>query len=94
MIEKERFTVDSDGNYWDTINHRYVNLDYLFRLVKELDTKLDNKQHTINEMAKTIRIYEDAYIDLNKQNKEIEDLLNEKEEKIKQLEKELSDKKK
>ena len=73
MTEKERFTVDSDGNYWDKINHRYVNLDYLFRLVDELDTKLDNKQHTINEMAKTIRIYDDGYIDLNKKYKKVVD---------------------
>ena len=73
MTEKERFTVDSDGKYWDKINHKYVNLDYLFRLVEELDSKLDNKQYTINEMAKTLRIYDDAYIDLNKKYKKLID---------------------
>lgn len=73
MTENERFTVDSDGNYWDVINHRYVNLDYLFRLVEELDAKLDNKQHTINEMGKTIRSYDDTYIDLNKKYKKVVD---------------------
>ena len=41
MAEKERFTVDSDGKYWDKINHKYVNLDYLFRLVEELDSELN-----------------------------------------------------
>lgn len=73
MTEKERFTVDSDGKYWDKINHKYVNLDYLFRLVEELDSKLDNKQYTINEMVKTLRTYDDAYIDLNKKYKKLID---------------------
>ena len=92
MNEKERFTVDSDGKYWDKINHKYINLDYLFRLVDELDTKLDNKQHTINEMAKTIRIYDDAYINLNKKYKELVDenkqLKRQKENEIEWLKKE------
>lgn len=89
MIKKERFTVDNDGKYWDKINHKYVNLDYLFRLVDELDTKLENKEHIINEMAKTIRIYDDGYITLNKKYKEVVDenkqLKNQKEEEIKRL---------
>lgn len=33
----ERFTVDSDGKYWDRINHEYVTIDGLFRLVEQLD---------------------------------------------------------
>lgn len=33
----ERFTVDSDGKYWDKINHKYVTIDYLFRLVEKQD---------------------------------------------------------
>ena len=62
----ERFTVDSDGKWWDKIKHEYVTLDSLFRLVEELD-------YTINEMAKTIRIYDDGYIDLNKKYKKLAD---------------------
>ena len=60
----KRFTVDSDGKWWDKIKHEYVTLDSLFRLVEELD-------YTINEMAKTIRIYDDGYIDLNKKYKKL-----------------------
>lgn len=62
----KRFTVDSDGKWWDKIKHEYVTLDSLFKLVEELD-------YTINEMAKTIRIYDDGYIDLNKKYKKIVD---------------------
>ena len=69
----ERFTVDSDGKWWDRITHEYVTLDNLFRTVEELDNKLESKQHTINEMAKTIRIYDDGYIDLNKKYKKLKD---------------------
>ena len=32
---------------------------------------LNDKEHTINEMAKTIRIYDDGYIGLNKKYKEV-----------------------
>ena len=69
----ERFTVYSDGKWWDRITHEYVTLDNLFRTVEELDNKLESKQHTINEMAKTIRIYDDGYIDLNKKYKKLKD---------------------
>ena len=69
----ERFTVDSDGKWWDRITHEYVTLDNLFRTVEELDNKLESKQYTINEMAKTIRIYDDGYIDLNKKYKKLKD---------------------
>lgn len=69
----ERFTVDNDGKWWDRITHEYVTLDNLFRTVEELDNKLESKQHTINEMAKTIRIYDDGYIDLNKKYKKLKD---------------------
>ena len=69
----ERFTVDSDGKWWDRITHEYVTLDNLFRTVEELDNKLESKQDTINEMAKTIRIYDDGYIDLNKNYKKLKD---------------------
>jgi hypothetical protein len=33
----ERFTVDSDGKYWDRIEKRYVTIDNLFTLVEKLD---------------------------------------------------------
>lgn len=75
----ERFTVDSDGKWWDKIKHEYVTLDSLFRTVEELDNQLDIKQNTINEMIKTIRIYDDGYIDLNKKYKK----LNEENEQLK-----------
>ena len=38
----ERFTVDSDGKWWDKIRHEYVTLDSLFRTVEELDE--ENRQ--------------------------------------------------
>lgn len=33
----ERFTVDSDGKYWDKIENKYVTIDHLFSLVESLD---------------------------------------------------------
>ena len=82
-----RFTVDSDGKWWDKINHKYVNLDYLFNLVEELDNKLESKQYTINELGKTIRIYDDGYIDLNKKYKK----LSEENEQLKQTMQEVAE---
>ena len=84
----ERFTVDSDGKWWDKIKHEYVTLDSLFRTVEELDNQLDIKQNTINEMIKTIRIYDDGYIDLNKKYKK----LNDENEQLKSENKRLTDK--
>ena len=37
-----RFTVDSDGKYWDRLSHKYVTIDHLFYLVEKLEK--ENKQ--------------------------------------------------
>lgn len=53
----------------------YVDEDHTDRPLRndELVDLLNNKEHTINEMIKTIRIYDDAYIDLNKKYKKVVD---------------------
>ena len=33
----ERFTVDSDGKYWDTVSKKYVTITHLFYLVEKLE---------------------------------------------------------
>lgn len=40
-------------------------------IINEQDETIQEKQHTINEMAKAIRIYDDGYIGLNKENQRL-----------------------
>ncbi len=91
MTENKRFTVDSDGKWWDRITHEYVTLDSLFRTVEDLDKKLESKQHTINEMVKIIRIYDDGYIDLNKKYKKLADENEQLKKELKALRKKYND---
>lgn len=48
----------------------FISSEYGCEIVARL---LNDKEHTINEMAKTIRIYDDGYIDLNKKYKKVVD---------------------
>lgn len=46
----KRFTVDSDGKYWDRESNKYVTIDHLFYLVEKLEEE--------NEQLKSqLRIY-------------------------------------
>ena len=47
----ERFTVDSDGKYWDKINHEYVTIDGLFRLVEQLDKENEELKQALIRCA-------------------------------------------
>ena len=48
----------------------FISSEYGCEIVARL---LNDKEHTINELAKTIRIYDDGYIDLNKKYKKVVD---------------------
>ena len=48
----------------------FISSQYGCEIVARL---LNDKEHTINEMVKTIRIYDDGYIDLNKKYKKVVD---------------------
>lgn len=37
----ERFTVDSDGKWWDTVSKKYVSIDHLFYLVEKLEKEVE-----------------------------------------------------
>ena len=50
MTEK-RFTIDSDGKYFDKLTQKYVTIDYLFDLVNELNDEV-NLQQTIIKMKR------------------------------------------
>ena len=42
MTENKRFTVDSDGKYFDRLNNRYLTIDNLLNELNELNT--ENKE--------------------------------------------------
>ena len=52
----ERFTVDSDGKYWDKINHEYVTLDSLFRTVEQLDKEIKELKEANNQKIEIIEV--------------------------------------
>lgn len=49
-MTKERFTVDSEGKYWDKINHEYVTIDNLFRTVEKLDKENEELKSFIKKL--------------------------------------------
>ena len=55
MTEK-RFTVDSDGKYWDSINHRYVTIDYLMDLANHLTMENEQLKQQLNEAVNQIHL--------------------------------------
>ena len=46
----KRFTVDSDGKYWDTVSNKYVTIDHLFYLVEKLEKENEQLKTTIQQL--------------------------------------------
>ena len=59
QLTANRFTVDSDGKYWDRLSNKYVTIDHLFYLVEKLEKENEQlkqqwkeKRHEdINELS-------------------------------------------
>lgn len=47
----KRFTVDSDGKYWDTISNKYVTVDHLFYLVEKLEKENEQLKQQIKDLG-------------------------------------------
>ena len=58
----KRFTVDSDGKYWDTVSKKYVTIDHLFYLVEKLEKENEQLKQFKKEVYKiideNIKVYE------------------------------------
>lgn len=46
----ERFTVDSDGQYWDRKSNKYVTIDHLFYLVEKLEKENEQLKQDNNAL--------------------------------------------
>lgn len=70
-----KYRVHELGKFRYSDIREYVDENHTDRPLRndELVDLLNNKKHTINKMAKTIRIYDDGYIDLNKKYKKVVD---------------------
>lgn len=78
MTEK-RFTYDFVSvdcpMFYD--NKEVIDYDDVVDCLNEQHETIQEKQHTINEMAKAIRIYDDGYIGLNKKNEQLKSTIKE-----------------
>lgn len=45
----KRFTVDSDGKWWDRVSHKYVTIDHLFYLVEELEKENEQLKEELKQ---------------------------------------------
>ena len=64
----KRFTVDSDGKYWDKIENKYVTIDHLFRLVESLEKENEQLKQDATKL-----IYSNA--DYRKENEQLKQQL-------------------
>ena len=56
----KRFTVDSDGKYWDKKFNKYVTLDHLFYLVEKLEKENEQLKESVYSWSKSYnRVYEE-----------------------------------
>lgn len=61
MTEK-RFTIDSDGKYWDKINQKYVTIDYLMDLSNYLIKENEQlKDEVYDEMDDALSVLVELY---------------------------------
>lgn len=60
----KRFTVDSDGKYWDRESNKYVTIDHLFYLVEKLE-----KENEQLKSSDTITDLETEIMNLKEENK-------------------------
>ena len=51
----KRFTVDSDGNWWDRVSHKYVTIDHLFYLVEKLEKENEKLKSELDEFREERR---------------------------------------
>ena len=50
----KRFTVDSDGKYWDRLSHKYVTIDHLFYLVEKLEKENEQLKEENQDLKQSI----------------------------------------
>ena len=55
----KRFTVDSDGKYWDTVSKKYVTIDHLFYLVEKLEKENEQLRKDLIDHSALISMLED-----------------------------------
>ena len=82
MTENKRFTVDSDGKYFDRLNNRYLTIDNLLNELNELND--ENKLHKERiSLLSSLLDLADAIIDTsdNEKAKQVWDNKNEQIEK-------------
>ena len=60
----KRFTVDSDGKYWDTVSKKYVTIDHLFYLVEKLEKKNERLKQQMQTILKLTNKIEDCTHDI------------------------------
>lgn len=54
-MTSKRFTVDSDGKWWDIVSHKYVTIDHLFYLVEKLEK--ENEQLLKEKIDAETKLY-------------------------------------
>ena len=53
----KRFTVDSDGKYWDKLSNKYVTIDHLFYLVEKLEEENEQLKHDASVLVQANKDY-------------------------------------
>ena len=74
MTEK-RFTVDSDGKYFDRVNQRYVTLDKLFDELNMLHEENTELRTALKELKEIGDYQADRIAELDNENMKLEDQL-------------------
>ena len=70
-----RFTVDSDGKYWDRLSHKYVTIDHLFYLVEKLEKENEELKKQREELFIRERDTKNDWRELKQENEKLKSFI-------------------
>ena len=69
----KRFTVDSDGKYWDRLSNKYVTIDHLFYLVEKLEKESEQLKYSLSAHMVDLNNYKGRCSALEQENESLKE---------------------
>ena len=73
----KRFTVDSDGKYWDIVSKKYVTIDHLFYVVEKMEKENEQLRTKNNAYIQDIEVFKEENTHLKLKNEELKQFIQE-----------------